>query len=231
MALTSDQLLAKFREDMQDQATTPLWTDTEIYLYIDAAQKEFCRRTQGIADSTTDEVCRLALTTDTEFIALDPRILKIRGARLESTGRKVDIINYENLVTQPFWPFDYGSSKQIVLDNSTGPEAYALITDMEQDMVRVFPISSADQVVLLSVYRLPLVDITGTNQMLEIHEQHHLYLLYWVKHLALLKQDSETFDKNKSIEMAQAFAAYCDRAMSDQARREHKPRLVMYGGI
>lgn len=231
MALTSDQLLAKFREDMQDSASTPLWTDSEIYLYIDAAQKEFCRRTFGIADSTTDEVCRLPLAADTEFIGLDPRILKIRGARLETSGRVVEIINYENLISQPIWPFDYGSGRRVILDNSTGPEVYALITDMEQDMVRVFPISSTDQVVLLSVYRLPLVDITGTNQLLEIHEQHHLYLLYWVKHLALLKQDSETFDKNKAIEMAQAFAAYCDRAMSDQARREHKPRLVMYGGL
>lgn len=230
MALTSDQLLAKFREDMEDAAGRTLWTDAEIYLYIDAAQKEFCRRTLGIADSRTDEVCRLALADGTEYITLDPRILKIRGARL-STGEPVDIINYENLVGQSMWPFDYGKAHQVVLDDSEGPKCYALITDMVQDMVRIFPISSADQVVQLVVYRLPLNDITGTNQMLEIHEQHHLYLLYWVKHLALLKQDAETFDKNKSDVMMAAFLNYCNQAKGEQERREHKPRTVMYGGI
>ena len=230
MGMTSDELLAKFRQDMVDSAASELWTDDEIYRYIDAAQKEFCRRTLGIADARTDEICRLALTDGTEYIAIDPRILKIRGARL-SNGRPVEILNYENLISQPSWPFDYGKSHQVVLDDSTGPECKALITDMEQDMVRALPISSTDQVVLLTVYRLPLEDITQTNQMLEIHEQHHLYLLYWVKHLALLKQDAEVFDKNKSDEMAAAFVAYCDQAKHEQERREHKPRTVMYGGI
>ena len=229
--MTSDQLLAKFRQDMVDVATDPLWTDDEIYQYIDAAQKEFCRRTLGISDSRTDEICRLALADGTEFISLDPRILKIRGARIESNGAPVEIMNYENLISQPSWPFDYGQSHRVVLDNSVGPECKALITDMEQDMVRILPISSTEQVVLLSVYRLPLHDITQTNQMLEIHEQHHLYLLYWVKHLALLKQDAEVFDKNKSDAMAAAFLNYCAQAKHEQERREHKPRTVMYGGL
>lgn len=235
MALTSNELLAKFREDMQDQATTPLWTDTEIYLYIDAAQKEFCRRTLGIADSLTDEVCRLAITEDTEFISVDPRILKIRGARHESSGRVVDIENYENLVGGYYsgWSSDYGQmfNSSYVLNETPGPVVRCLVTNMEQDKFRIVPISSTEQVVLLSVYRLPLSDITTTGQMLEIHEQHHLYLLYWVKHLALLKQDSETFDKNKSAEMASAFLNYCLQAKSDQERREHKPRTIAYGGI
>lgn len=235
MALSSDQLLAKFREDMVDDAGRDLWSDDEIYLYIDAAQKEFCRKTLGISDSRTDEVCRLALTDGTEYIGLDPRILKIRGARLQSTGQIVHLSNYESLRTGvPFgWSTDYGQAftSTYVLNDTPGSPVRCLVTDMEQDMVRVVPISDAEQVVLLSVYRLPLDDITGTNQMLEIHEQHHLYLLYWVKHLALLKQDAETFDKNKSNDMRAAFLAYCDQAKGEQERREHKPRTVQYGGI
>lgn len=230
MALTSDQLLAKFREDMMDTAVTPLWSDSEIYLYIDQAQKEFCRRTYGISDSRTNEVCVLALADGTEYISLDPRIIQIRGARL-ADGTVVEILNYENLVTQPRSPFDYGQAHVTVINNETGPVCKALVTNMEQDKVRILPISSTDQTVYLSVYRFPLDDIVGTNQMLEIHEQHHLPLLYWVKHLALLKQDAEVFDKSKSMEMRDAFIWYCAQALSDQERREHKPRTILYGGI
>lgn len=230
MALTSDQLLAKFREDMVDNGEETLWSDDEIYLYIDAAQKEFCRRTYGISDSTTDEICRLEVGEDTEYISIDPRILAIRGARL-TDGTRVELLSYQNIEGQSTFPPDYGIVRGLTLDDRTGPVVKALVTDMEQDKVRLVPISSEDQTILLSVYRLPLYDINATNQILEIHEQHQLYLLYWVKHLALLKQDAETFDKNKSAEMRDAFLAYCDQAKRDRERREHKPRVVAYGGI
>lgn len=233
MAMTSDELLDQFRTDMEDTVAPYLWSDTEVYRYIDAAQKEFCRRTYGISDSLTDEVCRLAITTDTEYVSLDPRILKIRGARHEATGDPVDIINYEDIYGGAISVSrDYGNMVTRYRLNSTpGPVVKALVTNMEQDKVRIVPISSDEQVIMLSVYRLPLLDIETDSQVLEIHEQHHLYLLYWVKHLALLKQDAETFDKNKSAEMSAAFLAYCDQAKGEQSRREHKPREVVYGGI
>ena len=132
MALTSDQLLAKFREDMVDNGEETLWSDDEIYLYIDAAQKEFCRRTYGISDSTTDEICRLEVGEDTEYISIDPRILAIRGARL-TDGTRVELLSYQNIEGQSTFPPDYGIVRGLTLDDRTGPVVKALVTDMEQD--------------------------------------------------------------------------------------------------
>ena len=231
--MNSSDLLSQFRAEMVDQSTPPLWSDDEFYTYLDAAQKKFCTLAFGISDSFNQDICRVEFAAGTEAVSIDARILKIKGARHEDTGVKVDILNFENLdsynYTQP--TSDYGMNPTFVLTNVPGPTIQALVTDMDPDLVRAVPIPSLTQSILLSVLRLPLNDIDGPSQDLEIRRQHQYYLLYWVKHLALLKQDAETFDKGRSDQYGLMFRQYCDEAKAEQERREYRPRTVSYGGI
>ena len=48
--------------------------------------------------------------------------------------------------------------------------------------------------------------------------------------LAYMKQDAETYDKTKSAEFEARFLGYCDMARKEKERREHKTRIVAYGG-
>ena len=55
--MTSNELLDMFRRDVMDVRRPYLWTDEEIYAYMNDAYNMFARMTGGISDYTTDDVC------------------------------------------------------------------------------------------------------------------------------------------------------------------------------
>ena len=51
--MNTTELLAVFRQEVFDLETPYLWSDALVYTYIDEAQKQFCRDTYGIEDSSS----------------------------------------------------------------------------------------------------------------------------------------------------------------------------------
>lgn len=217
-----------FRSEVRDEVTPYLWSDVEIYSYIDDAQKMFCRLQGGIADATS-VVTQLAVPAGTVNVALSPRILKVREAHHADSGHGVEILNFEDLQTRGSGD-DYGfRSVGYALDMSTGPVT-AMVVGMNANKARLIRIPEQNTVLRLVVYRMPLDIIEDADQLLEIDEHHHRHLLHWMKHLAHQKQDAETYDRGRSDMFRTEFFAYCDRAKAEQERREHKYRTVGYGG-
>jgi hypothetical protein len=218
--MTSDELKDLFRTDMSDAAEPFLWSDEEVYRYLDDAQKMFCRLTDGISDATTAAVTEIAVAAGATWLSLHKSILKIRAASRNSDGAALSTINYEDL-----------ARLGIRLDGRTGP-LRTLITGMEENKLRLACAASLADKIKLLVFRLPLASIDGDGQCLEIGEQHHMHLLHWAKSRAYLKQDAETFDKAKSQEFEAWFRSYCAEAQKEQERKRHKgARTVGYGGI
>jgi hypothetical protein len=212
-------LLDLFRSEMSDWAEPFLWSDEEVYGYIDDAQKMFCRLTDGISDATTEEVTQLQVDIGTTWLDTHPSILKIRDCYRTDTGRGVDVINREDMAT-----------RRMFFDGVPGV-LRALVIGMEADKARVYPDSSEAVTLQLTVFRLPLADVTESSQTFEIAPEHHRHLLGWVKHLAYDKQDAETQDKKKSAEFEAAFRRYCTQSTDEERRKRHKPRAVAYGGL
>lgn len=232
--MTPSELLDLFRSDVRDEALPYLWSDVEIYSYMDDAQKMFCREEGGIADSTSS-VCELSVTAGQTHVPYDPIILKLRDLRRASDGRNIDIINFEDLGNPGWSRDDYGQSS---LWGNSGPKfsdrigpVRAAVVGMDANKLRLLEVPEADDTLLAIVYRMPLEDITSYTTAFEIDPQHHRHLMSWMKHLAHEKQDAETYDRGRSLEFRDAFLAYCDRAKAERARREHKYRTVVYGGI
>lgn len=217
--MNAGELLTLFREDTFDLAEPFLWSDPLVLSYIDDAQIQFCRRTDGIADATTDAVTKLAIVPNTEWYDFHPSILKVRSALRADTGRPVEVINHEDMASRN-WYFD----------GRTGP-VRALVLGIEEAKARVWPKPNETVEVRLTTFRLPLATINDVDQNFEIPAEHHQHLLHWVKHRAYGKQDAETFDRTKSKESADAFLAYCFDAKLQQERRRHKTRVVVYGGL
>lgn len=217
--MTSNELLSTFRREMRDTVEPYLWASEDVYRYIDDAQKMFCRLTDGISDATTPEVVDIAVAIGDTWLDLHPSILKIRSAHRASDGRPVTVLNYEDLPTLG-----------LRFDGTSG-DLCTVIAGMEEDKLRLTKLAIAADTLRLLVFRLPIVDIDGADQELEIPSQHHYHLLEWVKSLALLKQDAETFDKAKSEEHEGRFRAYCARAKQEQQMKRHKVRVVRYGGL
>lgn len=217
--MTPGDLLTLFREEMADKVEPFLWTDTFILGAIDDAQKQFARLTDGIPDSTTAEVVDLVVTAGLEVVPLHPSILKLRAARRADTGRPVEVVNHEDMPARGMF-FDGHQ-------NRLG----ALVTGMDENSVRCWPVPNEDVTVKLSVFRFPLTDVLDEDTPLEIPPQHHRALLLWVKHRAYSVHDAETYDKTKAADFEVQFERYCSRAKEEQRRLRHKPRTVAYGGI
>lgn len=216
--MVAGELLALFRSEMGDIAAPYLWSDSEVYSYIDDAQKMFCRLTEGIADATTPAVTALSVVPGSGYLALHPSIKLIRSATRADNGRPVDVQNFENM-ERLGWRFD----------GRTGP-VRGLIIGEQEDKVRPYPTPSETVQIKLMVFRLPLYTIEGDDD-LEIPEPHHRHLLLWAKSLAYLKHDSEAFDKVRSEGHEVRFRAYCKDTLVEQRRKRHKSRAVAYGGL
>ena len=122
-------------------------------------------------------------------------------------------------------------ARGIRLDGTTGALT-TVIFGMEENQLRLARTASADDALQLLVFRLPLATLSGVaDEVFEIGEQHHYHLLSWAKRCALLKQDAETFDKNRSDDMEATFRAYCAQAKVEQGNKRHKVRNVSFGGI
>ena len=225
--MDTTQLLDLFRSDTMDTVIPYLWSDTEIFSYMDDAQKMFCRLQGGISDSSSSTTV-ISATAGEPFADVSPLILKIRLATRASDGRRLEILNFEDLEGR-MAEEDYGYRASYRLDNHQG-EVRAIVVGMETNKVRLVRIPEEDQEINLTVYRLPHTTLASKGQDLEIDEQHHRYLLYWMKHLAHQKQDAETYDRGRSDTFRAEFLAYCDQAKAERERREHKYRTVAYGG-
>lgn len=203
-----------FRSDVRDVETPYLWSDIEVYAYLDDAQKMFCRMQGGISDATS-ALTQVAVVADQPFSTISSRILKIRELISRTQHRRIELANVEGVDTSR--------------DIPAGPLRQAIV-GMEANKIRWVPVPVASETVELLIYRLPLVDITTSGQAIEVDEQHHRHLLLWAKHLAHMKQDAETYDKGRSDMFKADFQLYCDQAKAERERREHKYRTVAYGG-
>jgi len=212
--MDATELLDLFRVEVRDQEQPYLLADETIYSYIDAAQVEFCRRTEGIESVRNFSV---AITPGEEWYDIDPKILKLRRAYNKATGRPVDIVNLERVEQQG-----------IRFDGKTGP-LKALIAGAEKNALRAWPVPSEAIEIQLEVFRLP-APVTENATGFEVDRQHHVYLLDWAKHLAFGTQDSDIFDRRAAEECGTRFAAYCARSKAEQGRARHQVGAVQYGG-
>lgn len=218
--MNSTELLELFREEMSDTQAPHLWSDALLFAYMNEAQEMFCRLTEGIEDSSTADVCRLAIAPAADWYPISRKILKIRQATRSDTGTQIRLINAEK-----------APQEGVRFDGRPGP-LKALVTGLEKHKLRAWPLPSEAVTVELSVFRLPLDRITGNgNQDFEIDEQHHMALLMWMKHRAYGKEDAETFDRRKADDWEARFRLYCEQAKEEQVRARHVPSTVAYGGI
>ena len=170
--MNTTELLTVFREEVADVAEPYLWSNALIYGYIDDAQKQFCRKTNGIEDSRS---FTLTITPATEWYKLDARILKVRRASHQTTGLPLDVLAYDKL-----------DERGIRFNGQVGT-VKTLVTGMEKSTLRAHPIPNVAEVVELHTFRLPKTVEEGDD--FEIDEQHHPFLLHWVKHRAYNVQD------------------------------------------
>jgi hypothetical protein len=218
--VNSTELVSLFRKEFGDTAEPYLVSNEQVYRYLNEAQENFCRWTEGIEDASTPDVCRIQVVAGTDWYPISRKILKVREAVNTATGRPVDVMSTEK-----------ASLKGVFFSGKPGP-LRMFVTGLEKSKLRAWPLPNESAEIELRVFRLPLVAITDEgDQELEIDEQHHMSLLHWVKARAYGIEDAETFDRRKADEYEGRFRAYCQQAKTEQVRARHSAGAVVYGGI
>lgn len=228
------ELYDLFRSDVDDQAAPFLWTDDEVYYYMDDAYKTFVRLIGGLSDETS-ALTSIPIVAKQSYAEVSPRILKFKTAVLVSTQTPLKIINQEDVAKVS--SYDYGVLR--TLNQNTPGSVTHMVVGVERTAkagkVKWLQQPIANDYVQLAVMRLPLDDIVQNAPSFgfdEIQSEHHQHLLAWMKHRAYGKQDAEAYDKAKRDEYKLEFLAYCAQAKSEQDRYYSKPaRVVSYGGI
>lgn len=227
--MTPSELLALFRREVDDTTEPYLWEDDDFYVYLNDAQDVFVRLIGGIADRRSP-LTKITYKTGNQFKKYDERILRIKGA-FDEQNRILGIRNLDNFESQ-FFEDDYGTTTtDMALDDGRTGNIRYLITDVDANEIQFYPLPDHDGFVQLYVYRRPLETITGGNDELEVSSQYHLNLLNWVKYLAFMKQDVETFNGTKAAEFRTAFVDGVTSARREKASREDRKRIVQYGGL
>ena len=212
--MNTTELLAVARQELFDLEVPYLWSDALLYTYIDEAQKQFCRLTEGIEDARR---FALRVRPGRSWYDLDPAILRIRSAHDSATGREVPIITTESMSTLQQW-----------FNGVPGP-LKAFVSGLEKGSLRAYPLPSEASTVELRVFRLPL-DVAADSDF-EVAAQHVLNLLYWVKYRAYGVQDADAVDKGRAELNRKEFEMYCAKARIEQGRLRRPVATVAYGGI
>jgi hypothetical protein len=229
--MTSDDLYTLFRSDVVDTVAPYLWTDTEVWNYMNDAYRTFVRLIGGIPDSMSS-LTQVAIKTGGATSAVSPLILRFNNAYLLSDGTNLKIINSAN--TPQFNATDYGNTMTSQRNTTAGPVRYMITNagrNKDAGYVRWAKIPQKDDTVQLDVYRLPLDVVTTGFEFDEVGEEHHEAFLLWMKARAYGKADTETFDRGRRDDNMKLFRDYCADAKAENRRYKSHVMTAAYGGL
>ena len=236
MSLTTRQLRDLFRSRIDDpespgegDSSDCLWSNAEIYQYMDIAQKRFARDTYILKDSTTSSVCAVTVTADTATVSLSPLIIDIERARLASSGRYLTLRKIQDMQDEEVEnSYDYGFTTLSKWEDVTGSPRI-LIMNWEEDVGRLAPVPVDNDTINLSVVRLPLEDITGTNVDLEVTNTEYQYvMLEYMMHLAYGKHDADTYDPQKEADKLDVYEFKVNKIKKERQRLYQPMRPVQF---
>lgn len=245
-AFTPDELKDRFRLDVDDveggQAGADfLWSDQEVFDYMDEAQRVFVRRTEILRKTHpfTPALTAITFTAPTVtavnadgFITYNPKIIRPLRARmsLASNADPLKIATMEDM-DEGFFIRDFGLIFTQDWQTKTGPARF-LITNMQEDQYRLVPIPLIDDTVELTVLHMPLLDVACDGAALEVTEREDQQIIkLYMKKLAFEKQDADTYDRDLADKFEAQFEKRVDERRREIRRTRFRHQGMRYGGI
>jgi hypothetical protein len=223
--VTPGELKDYFRREIDDLKAPYLWSDDDVFMYMDVAYSEFCRLTDYLSDATTPDVCQVSVIADEPFADLSPLVTKIRKATMSSTGHEVALRSMRQM-DSGFVTNDYGVAVGTNWLTTTGTPKIA-VTDVEFNKLRLSPIPTAADTLDLIVYRLPIDTIDASSSEFEVTDRRHqLIFLHKMKSLAYGKHDADVKNEVLEAKFERSFEQMCEAVKAELARIRDKSRTT-----
>jgi hypothetical protein len=190
------------------------WKNAELVRYVNRTRNDIYIRAPA-TDSTTAAICQIPVLANVNAYAVDPRVLSVEYVRLGSTGkplRKRTTRDLDHL--DPAW-------------RTRLAPAVSYREDYEPFSITIAPLPAVNDILYLTVKRLPLADAdwtARTQPMTEPSEVMREALIEGVLRLAWRKRDSETYQPEFGKEAEERFDQLAGPpvdAWTLQARREN----------
>jgi hypothetical protein len=172
-----------------------LWKNLELIQYLNTAHREIAVRTLCYRDAGESEICQLTISAGVATYVIDPRILTIEDAMLNSTGAslvKAQLRDYRKVANTHT---ETGTPTQYLEEN-------------RPFRLTLYPIPIVADTLYLTVYRLPLEDMTWAGRKSDVEEppeQLREALIQGALSYAYQKRDADTGDAGRQKFHAQEF--------------------------
>lgn len=184
------ELIRILREDFLDDNNLNkyLWDDPSLLRRLTEAERQVCQRVDVIFDDSTPRYCHIVLVEGVTSYDLSNKLTRIENVIFD--GNVLEKTTIEDLdQEQPTWRADTK-----LTDNTVK----FVVRGRKLRFNRVPTAEDAGKIIYLEVYRFPDQEIRSDNQSFEIPDENHRDLIWWVLHECYKKQDSDTFDQERS---------------------------------
>ncbi len=191
--MTLNEIITRARRLLDDEETDYLWPNGELTDYANDVIDGLCEECLLIEDSTTAEVCEIAVTTPTAIYTTHSSIVKITRAKLDNEDNPLTIKRTGAIA--------YMDANHTDWENEAiNTPKYLLTTGNGDDKVRLWYPPKADDTLKLTVYRRPItkLNIASMSGVPEIQERYHRRIFNGILAEAYSKQDTDTLDLKKA---------------------------------
>lgn len=191
------EILEEFREEAHDRKAEPyLWENRFLLRALNEARMQAARRGRLLFDTTTDEICKIALKAGTSVYSVDPRVIYIRRVKIVSQVKPLPKISVADLdLTRPGWE-----------DEPVGEPC--VWVPIEDHKIRIFNTPEAAGVLRLHVVREPLADVTieSSEEDMELEPRYHYRIKDFMCGRAYMQRD--LIEKYRPEEARDKFALF-----------------------
>lgn len=183
--MTLEQIIALYRHQSDDDAIPYDVEDEILTIWANEAQDEACRRGELLV-STSADFCTVAFAADDESVALDPRIVRIKRARVN--GKTVSVMSADQMQEMfPEW-----------MDDTTRTTPTHLIEGVDTGFLHLWPRPAEAGEVKITVQRMAIEPMANSTDEPEIRAELHPQLVDWLLYRAHSKDDIEIYDDTKA---------------------------------
>lgn len=193
--MTQAELLAEFREKVNDKMKPYAWSDARAYRFLSLAQDQFCKDTGFFRDATTYSFSTEAGVASYPYSS---RVIEILG--MGCNGARL-----MRFFGDPLSATFLGVNFDPAAASLQQPAAYR--TDYETGMVTLYPTPDAVYPVTMRVWRKSKLPLSSVNAP-ELPEEFELGLVEYAAALAYGDHDRERQDPVKAAEHAENYKKY-----------------------
>lgn len=222
--MTLADLIRRFRALTKDEVEPYLWSDQNVTDWLNDAQVLAAVRGRLLLEDMDPALCAITVAAGTANYQLHPKLYELVRVAFKANGSRSSRLK---IVTREWMDSRFSNWRDWdVWQTIDSCQRYAI---QDEGRLRIAPMPSEDGQLLIEGYRTPLAAMADPDDVPEIHEASHVYLIQHALACAFRVPDSEVFDADRSRDADRAFTEHFGPSVDADMRRstrEDTPQVV-----